>query len=61
MTLNFFEKRTLEVLLPYKYDNTLPICENARREYREKMINVFDYIIIPIGLTTLMIKGVKKW
>jgi hypothetical protein len=52
--MNFFIERTINCLYPYQYDETLNVSENQRNEFFQKTMNIFDLIIIPIGLFMLL-------
>jgi len=58
--LNWFEERTLQCLIPYKYDDKLNVTENGKRDYVYSMASIFDLIIIPIGLYFLNKRRIKK-
>ena len=51
--LNWIERRTLGVLLPYQYNEGINVTDNSKLEYVIKSASIFDYIIIPIGLWML--------
>lgn len=53
MKLNYFESRALDLIMPYRYDDLESANWNQKQEYIVKSLNIFDYIILPIGLIML--------
>jgi len=56
MKLNYFEKRALDLIAPYRYDDASSVEQNTHQEYIIKSLNQFDYLILPIGLIMLKLK-----
>lgn len=58
--MNWFELRTMDLLIPYDYKHEYTFKDNQRLWFFQKLLNPLDLIIIPIGLFCLWFRVRKS-